>query len=131
MGNLPDNTPKKRPHPVAERVVRIIRKTLLDCRGKKGITEKELGERTFEPLGWSDGQKKINNLLNSKTDLSIADFYVLCEGLGLPPDRVFVAAVFDALKDCESAAEQPFKKKVTQDQEAAPPGPGNLLDNPS
>lgn len=85
-------------HPVALRLEHYIRKKLSEQQKKLGLSDEALGQRTFKPLGWSDGQKKANNLLRGQTKMLLSDFYILCEGLDLQPDRVFTSSLISALE---------------------------------
>ena len=96
----------KKQHPVAERLAAAIRKKLTDRRVELRLTEDALGEKTFNPLGYRDKQKKLHNLLNGKTEMKITDFYIICEGLELIPDRVFASAVDDALNARDFTTQQ-------------------------
>lgn len=88
---------KKQQHPIAAALEAIIRQRLLDKKNELAISDDALGTKTFGPLGYGDVQKKVNNLLRGQKSMSLAEFYILCEGLGLQPDRIFTAALDDAL----------------------------------
>ena len=83
-----DDTDKKQ-HPIAKRLEELIREKLSERKEEVGYSDETLGTRTFKPLGWKDSQKKANNLLRGQTSMSVSDFYILCEGLDWPPDRLF------------------------------------------
>ena len=89
---------KKQQHPIAAALEAIIRQRLLDKKSDLGISDDALGTKTFGPLGYGDVQKKVNNLLRGQKPMSLAEFYILCEGLELQPDRIFTAALDDALR---------------------------------
>lgn len=89
---------KKQQHPIAAALEAIIRQRLLDKKNELAISDDALGTKTFGPLGYEDVQKKVNNLLRGQKSMSLAEFYILCEGLGLQPDRIFTAALDDALR---------------------------------
>lgn len=106
---------EKKPHPIAQKIETLIRKRMAEKKEELGLSDDALGERTFSPLGYNDGQKKVNNLLRGRTGMKIAEFYILCEGLELPPDRVFTAALDDALREAE--AESKFSKGIPEKKE--------------
>lgn len=89
---------KKQQHPIAAALEAIIRQRLLDKKSELAISDDALGIKTFGPLGYGDVQKKVNNLLRGQKSMSLAEFYILCEGLELQPDRIFTAALDDALR---------------------------------
>lgn len=87
----------KKQNPTAEKLEANIRSRLIEKKNSLGISDDALGRNTFAPLGYEDFQKKVNNLLRGKKPMGIAEFYILCDGLGLHPDRLFTAALDDAL----------------------------------
>lgn len=102
MENLPyPDVGDKKNHPVAQKIEMLIRQRLAQRREELGLSDDALGSLTFRPLGFKDGQKKANNLLRGQTRMLLSEFYILCEGLKLPPDRVFTAALDDALAEIE------------------------------
>ena len=103
-------TSLKKTHPVAERLEEIIRRKLADRVLELDLSQEDVGGRTFRSLGWQDNQKKAGNLLSGRTKMKISDFYILCEGLELIPDRVFASAVEEALRH-EVIASTPQKKE--------------------
>lgn len=124
MKNLEEVLPEaaKTAHPVAKRLEELIRKKLVYRQSELGMSDEALGARTFKPLGWNDAQKKANNLMRGRTRMLLSDFYILCEGLELLPDRVFTACLSDALEQVETEAPKPehaFEKKQ-QDKEEGP-----------
>lgn len=99
---------KKQQHPIAAALEAIIRQRLLDKKSELAISDDALGTKTFGPLGYGDVQKKVNNLLRGQKSMSLAEFYILCEGLELQPDRIFTAALDDAL--CIPVENKNFRK---------------------
>ena len=94
MKKLSEPTKKPRPvHTVAHQLEELILQRLNDRRDELGLSDLGLGEKTYRVLGYDDPQKKINNTLRGKTGIKLSDFYILCEGLGLPPDRVLSSAL--------------------------------------
>lgn len=87
----------KKQNPIAEKLEANIRSRLVEKKNSLGISDDALGRNTFAPLGYEDFQKKVNNLLRGKKPMGIAEFYILCDGLGLHPDRLFTSALDDAL----------------------------------
>lgn len=93
------NLATKASHPLASHLEILLRRRLLEQKEQMGLSDEALGIRAFRPLGYQDVQKKVNNLLTGRTSLSVADFYIMCEALSLPADRVFTSALDDALRE--------------------------------
>lgn len=88
---------KKNQHPIAAALEAIIRQRLVEKKNDLAISDDALGTKTFKPLGYGDVQKKVNNLLRGQKPMSLAEFYILCEGLELQADRIFTTSLNDAL----------------------------------
>lgn len=108
------------PHPIAEKLDVAIRQRLSDRQEEKGLSDQALGERAYLPLGYGDVQKKINNLMRGKTGMKLSDFYIVCEALELPPDRVFSSVLDSVLSQTGQSAStvQPSKNSARESQEA-------------
>ncbi len=103
---------KRQQQPTATALEAVIRQRLFDKKSELGISDDALGTKTFGPLGYGDVQKKVNNLLRGQKPMSLAEFYILCEGLGLQPDRIFTSSLYDVLRTPEgmSMENKKFKK---------------------
>lgn len=101
---------KRNQHPIAAALEAIIRQRLVDKKNELAISDDALGTKTFKPLGYGDVQKKVNNLLRGQKSMSLAEFYILCEGLELQPDRVFTTSLDDALHKSINIENKKFKK---------------------
>ena len=113
MKNLPEDDKKQKiPHPVAQLLEKAILKRLEDKQNELGLSDLKLGEKTYSILGYDDPQKKINNTLRGKTGIKLSDFYIICEGLGLAPDRVFCTALDKVLDEMQGIA-PPEEKSET------------------
>lgn len=117
------------PHPIAQKLEAIIRQRLSDRQDERGLSDLALGELTYKPLGYDDVQKKINNTLRGKTGMKLSDFFILCEGLDVPPDRVFASALDKVLRENDEVS-LPSKKETPENQDSytagsvQSPGPG-------
>lgn len=109
----------KATHPVAQKLEELIREKLSFRQSELCISDETLGARTFKRLGFRDAQKKANNLMRGQTRMLLSDFYILCEGLDLLPDRVFTACLSDALEQLELGIRKagPALEKKQQDKE--------------
>ncbi|NDV19240.1 hypothetical protein GO013_07380 [Pseudodesulfovibrio sp. JC047] len=63
-----------------------------------GLSDQKLGDLAFTYV--TDRQKKVNNLKHGKRQLTMADYYLLCQAVGLQPDRV-LSLVLDDLEDAK------------------------------
>lgn len=109
----------KQMHPVAEELVARIRQRFLERKKELRLSDEDLGVKTFGKLGFSDVQKKVNNILNGRKALSVAEFYIMCEGLELPADRLFAVVLDGALKNFSQTATPPapVKKDTSSPQQ--------------
>jgi hypothetical protein len=95
--NEENSSEQKLPHAVAQAVSEAIRRKFLLRKEELSITEESLGDITYRKLGDNDAHKKIDNLLCGRVELKISDLIIMCEGLGINPDRIFTVAYDGAL----------------------------------